>query len=282
MPQGAYNPVVATPLESLERQLEGLVERALPRLLGARFSTPVIAGQLARTMEDGLRWDDRGQAFAPDQYALTLHPEDVDTLLAQAPDLRDELSRGLAEAARSLGYLVASAPEVTLAADPTLPRWDVRVVAWHRSRPLEFTQGMPREARTEPGRVPSGAFLIIDGGLHYPLDRPVVNIGRRLDNQIILEDPHVSRTHAQLRVRDGRFVLFDLGSTAGTQVNGKRAQQHVLRAGDVIRIGASSLVYGEDPGGPPDSTPAYSPPFPPRPAGDQQTHVDRPPAPEDE
>lgn len=273
---------MATPLESIERQLEGLVERALPRMLGSRFSTPMIAGQLARTMEDGLRWDDRGKGFAPDQYALTLHPEDVETLLAQAPDLRQELSQGLAEAARAQGYVMASGPEVTLAADPTLARWDVRVVAWHRSRPLEFTQGMPREARTEPGHVPPGAFLIIDGGRHYPLDRPVVNIGRRLDNQIILEDPHVSRTHAQLRVREGRFVLFDLGSTAGTQVNGRRAQQHILRPGDVILIGASSLVYGEDPGGPPDSTPAYSPPFPPRPAGDQQTHVGRPTVSEDE
>jgi hypothetical protein len=280
--RGAYNPVVATPLESLERQLEGLVERALPRLLGSRLSAPVLAGQLARTMEDGLRWDDRGKGLAPDQYALTLHPEDVNTLLSQAPDLRDELARGLAEAARSQGYLMAAGPEVTLAADPTLARWDVRVVAWHRSRPLEFTQGMPREARTEPGYVPAGAFLIIDGGRHFPLDRPVVNIGRRLDNQIILEDPHVSRTHAQLRVRDARFVLFDLGSTAGTQVNGRRVQQHVLQAGDVVLIGASTLVYGEDPGGPPDSTPAYSPPFPPKPAGDQQTHVGRPPISEDE
>jgi FHA domain/FhaA, N-terminal domain len=281
-PGGAYNPVVTTPLESLERQMEGLIERSLPRLLGSQFSVPMIAGQLARTMEDGLSWDERGKGFAPDQYALTLHPEDIDMLLAQASDLRDELAQGLAEAARSLGYGMSSEPEVTLAADPTLARWDVRVVAWHRSRPLEFTQGMPREARTEPGHVPSGAFLIVDGGRHFPLDRPVVNIGRRLDNQIILEDPHVSRTHAQLRVREGKFVLFDLGSTAGTQVNGKYVEQHVLRPGDVIRVGASSLVYGEDPGGPPDSTPAYSPPFPPWPAGDQQTHAGRAPDVENE
>lgn len=278
----SYNPDVTNPLESLERQLEALVERVVPRLLGSRLSTPVLAGQLARTMDDGVLWDERGKGFAPDQYALTLPPEDVETLLAEAPELRQELGRGLSEAARTHGLLMAAEPEVTLAADPTLARWDVRVVAWHRARPLEFTQGMPREPRTEPGRVPAGAFLIIDGGKHFPLDRPVVNIGRRLDNQLILEDPHVSRTHAQLRVREGRFVLFDLGSTAGTQVNGRRSKQHVLRPGDVIAIGGSRMVYGEDPGGPPDSTPAYTPPFPPQPAGDQQTHVGRPPASEDE
>lgn len=273
---------MANPLDSLERQLEALVERAVPRLLGGRLSPPVIAGQLARMMDAGVRWDDRGKGVAPDQYVLTLHPEDVETLLSQAPQLGDDLARGLAEAARAIGYLLAFEPEVTLAADPTLGRWDVRVVAWHRSHPLERTEGMPNEARTEPGRVPAGAFLIVDGERHFPLDRPVVNIGRRLDNQIILEDPHVSRTHAQLRVRDGRFVLFDLGSTAGTQVNGRRCHQHVLRPGDVITIAASDMVYGEDAGGTPDSTPAYTPPFPPRPAGDQQTHVGRPLAPEQE
>src|SRR4030065_271660 len=87
-----------------------------------------------------------------------------------------------------------------------------RVISGHSSNPLEFTQSMSKEPGTTPGKVPGGAFLILDNGQHFPLDRPVINIGRRIDNQIVLEDQHVSRTHAQLRVRDGRFVLFDLGS----------------------------------------------------------------------
>jgi len=121
--------------------------------------------------------------------------------------------------------------------------------------------------------VPIGAFLIIDGTRHFPLDRPVINVGRRLDNQLILENPHVSRTHAQLRVRDGRFVLFDLGSTSGTRVNGRAIKQHILQPGDVVTVANIRMVYGEDPGGPPDTTPPYTPPFPPRPAGDQRTRT---------
>jgi predicted component of type VI protein secretion system len=130
---------------------------------------------------------------------------------------------------------------------------------------------MQREAVLRSGALPDGAFLIVDGRGHYALNRPVINIGRRLDNQLILDNPHVSRTHAQLRIRDGRFVLFDLGSTTGTKVNGRAVKQHVLRQGDVISIAEIRLVYGEDPTGPPDSTEAYTPPFPPRPAGDQKT-----------
>jgi hypothetical protein len=231
----------------------------------------VVAGQLARAMEEVSKQDEQGNSFAPDQYALTLNPDDANLLLDSAPNIHSVLAKGLLEAVRSVGYIIQRQPNITIAADPTLKRWEVRVVAWHSGNPLEFTHPMQRDAVLRSGALPDGAFLIVDGRGHYALDRPVVNIGRRLDNQLILDNPHVSRTHAQLRVRDGRFVLFDLGSTIGTKVNGRAVRQHVLRQGDVISIAEIRLVYGEDPAGPPDSTEAYTPPFPPRPAGDQKT-----------
>ncbi|MGA9193249.1 MAG: FhaA domain-containing protein [Anaerolineales bacterium] len=258
-------------LARLEKQLEVLVEGSLARLLGAEISPSVVAGQLARAMEEVSKQDEQGNSFAPDQYALTLNPDDANLLLDSAPNIHSVLAKGLLEAVRSVGYIIQRQPNITIAADPTLKRWEVRVVAWHSGNPLEFTHPMQRDAVLRSGALPDGAFLIVDGRGHYALDRPVVNIGRRLDNQLILDNPHVSRTHAQLRVRDGRFVLFDLGSTIGTKVNGRAVRQHVLRQGDVISIAEIRLVYGEDPAGPPDSTEAYTPPFPPRPAGDQKT-----------
>jgi hypothetical protein len=261
-------------LNRLEQHLQALVEGSLSRLLGGEISSASVASQLAAAMVDGLKWDPQGTPYAPDQFAMTLHPRDVEALILQAPDLRKELGVGLLEAARTHGYVVAAEPNITLAADPTLGRWQVRVIAWHSGNPLEFTQAMP--AGSDPGETeepPKGAFLIIDGSRHFPLDRAVVNIGRRLDNQLILDDPHVSRTHAQLRLREGSYVVFDLGSTGGTIVNGRRVHQHVLRPGDVITVASTPMVYGEDAGGPPDQTPPYTPPFPPRPAGDQSTRT---------
>jgi hypothetical protein len=259
-------------LKRLEQQIEILVEGSLSRLLGSEISVPVVASQLARAMDESTKWTEDGRACAPDRYALTLHPQDVESLLRQSPRLPDELSRGILGAVRGAGLALLSDPEVSLAADPTLRRFEVRVLAWHSDNPHEFTQAMPR-TKTQSGQLPQGAFLIIDGDRHFPLDRPVVNIGRRLDNQLILDDPHVSRTHSQLRARDGRFILFDLGSTGGTLVNGQKATQYILRPGDVIDVAGFRMVYGEDPGGPPDETPVYRAPFPPRPAGDQATHV---------
>jgi hypothetical protein len=260
-------------LSRLEHHLQAIVEGSLARLFGGALEPAMVASQLAAAMVDGLKYDaEGGKAYAPDQYAMTLHPKDVEAMIQGAPDVRRELGQGLLEAARAHGYVLSSEPNITLAADPTLGRWQLRVIAWHSGNPLEFTQGMPvgSAASEEP---PAGAFLIIEGRRHFPLDRTVVNVGRRLDNQLILDDPRVSRTHAQLRVREGRYVLFDLGSTGGTDVNGRRVHQHVLRPGDVITIAGTPIVYGEDPGGPPDQTPAYTPPFPPRPAGDQLTRT---------
>lgn len=261
-------------LDRLEQRLENIVEGSLASLLGARLSASTVASKLTAAMAEVVKQDQQGRTYAPDQYALTLNPQDAQTLLTEDPDVQDKLGKGLLEAARDSDLVLAQDPHITIAADPTLHRWEVRVVAWHSGNPLEFTHAMERRGLGEMPEPPSGAFLIVDGQGHYSLDRPVINIGRRLDNQLILDNPRVSRTHAQLRVRDGRYVLFDLGSTAGTQVNGRSVKQHILRAGDVIKIADVRLVYGEDPTGPPDSTAAYSPPFPPQPAGDLRTRKD--------
>jgi len=67
-----------------------------------------------------------------------------------------------------------------------------------------------------------------------------------MDNQLVIDDPRVSRNHAQLRAINGRFVLFDLNSTGGTFVNGQRASQTVLYAGDVISLAGVALIFGQD------------------------------------
>jgi pSer/pThr/pTyr-binding forkhead associated (FHA) protein len=87
----------------------------------------------------------------------------------------------------------------------------------------------------------------------------MVKIGRRLDNHLILEDRHVSRSHARLDVVEGHYVIVDLGSTAGTRVNGRLITRHTLRPGDIVSIAAVQMIYGEDPGGPPEDTSRYRP-----------------------
>ncbi len=78
-----------------------------------------------------------------------------------------------------------------------------------------------------------------------PIATTTVTIGRGLDNDIILEDTRVSRKHAQLRYRQRRFWLTDLGSTNGTFVNGERISERALRDGDVVSLGGLELIFRE-------------------------------------
>ena len=98
----------------------------------------------------------------------------------------------------------------------------------------------------DPVRIPEDAFVIVDGVKVIPLTTPLVRIGRRLENNLVLDDPRVSRTHAELRAINGRYVLFDLNSTGGTFVNGLRITQSVVYPGDVISLAGITLIFGQD------------------------------------
>lgn len=99
--------------------------------------------------------------------------------------------------------------------------------------------------------MPSGFLQIVGGlrrGLNVPLpaDRPLM-VGRRRGD-LVLDDPLVSGEHCQILLRDGAYVLQDLGSTNGTMVNGRMVREQVLGAGSEITIGSSKLILmmGED------------------------------------
>ena len=86
----------------------------------------------------------------------------------------------------------------------------------------------------------------MNGSTLLPLHLPVINLGRRHDNQIVIDDPRVSRSHAQLRAIRGHYLLFDLNSTGGTFINGIQITQLALKPGDVISLAGVQLIYGEE------------------------------------
>jgi pSer/pThr/pTyr-binding forkhead associated (FHA) protein len=87
------------------------------------------------------------------------------------------------------------------------------------------------------------AFLIVNGVDLFPIRLGVVSIGRRIDNALVLNDPRVSRAHAELRCFRGRFVIFDMGSSGGTYINGKRITHSVVYDGDIISLAGVHLIF---------------------------------------
>ena len=107
---------------------------------------------------------------------------------------------------------------------------------------------LPELPKDEPKPLvfPKSAFLVLQGTRVIPLNQPVITIGRRLDNHIILEDPRVSRSHAQIKLINDRFVIFDTNSTGGTYINGRRTGQSVLYPGDVISLAGVIFIYSQE------------------------------------
>ncbi len=98
----------------------------------------------------------------------------------------------------------------------------------------------------EIDNIPPNAFFVVDGVKFYPLAKAVINIGRRLENDLVIDDPRVSRNHAQLRAIEGHYVLFDLSSTGGTFVNGSRVSESIIYPNDSISLGGVILTFYQD------------------------------------
>jgi pSer/pThr/pTyr-binding forkhead associated (FHA) protein len=68
-------------------------------------------------------------------------------------------------------------------------------------------------------------------------------LGRSREADIVLEDPNVSRRHAELRREGERWAIADLGSTNGVKVNGRRVDRALLEPGDAIVLGTLELAF---------------------------------------
>ena len=71
----------------------------------------------------------------------------------------------------------------------------------------------------------------------------MTTIGRARDNQIVLDEPTVSRNHAWIKLQDKDFLIFDIGSANGTFVNDEPVEDpRTLEHGDVIRFGDAAFI----------------------------------------
>ncbi len=233
-----------TALEDFESHLQSLLEVHLLKYLPGYKAEDGIAQRLAASMRSHLK-KQAGVSQAPNIYMIVAHPSTLSRWHFD-PRLFDELAKALFAAGTEAGFQFLSKPTVTTTADTNMPAGEMRILVSFSGQTVGQTQGMPPEAQAPSEKLPSNAFLIIGGTQIVSLNRSVINIGRRLDNHIVIDDPRVSRTHAQLRLVKDHFVLFDLNSSGGTFVNGQRTNQSVLYPGDVISLAGITLIFGQD------------------------------------
>ena len=222
-------------------------------------SVETLSEKLTDEIWAGIRKDTAGNNYVPDQYTLSLEPEGFAQSARSSQEIQNQLRMGIQEALKSMDLVLAREPHFTLATDPTLSTGSVRVIAWHSRDPLNLVDEVVAPVLGDTDKPPAGAFLIIQGKRHFRLKKHLITIGRRLDSDLVLDDQHISRKHARLLARHGKFVLIDENSTAGTRLNGQLVDEQTLKPGDVITIAKIDLIYGEGLEGPPDITPPYRP-----------------------
>lgn len=235
-------------LDQLEAKLQTLVENQLVGILpGLKVEDRAIQ-RLANALKQNIIQQKDEGAIAPNVFTLIVATDSSPMWKEQRTI--DILKGIITTAANDVGLSFSATPTITITTDDTYSAQEISVVASHKLEPVADTQGMQTSTTNETpephDNIPENAFLIIEGVKVHVLNESVVNIGRRLENHLVIDDPRVSRNHAQLRAIKGRFVLFDLNSTGGTFVNGQRTSQTVLYPGDVISLAGVALIFGQD------------------------------------
>lgn len=234
-------------LDQLEARLRSLFEDQITAILPVLSAEDRLVHKLTLALKQNVVEQKGDSALAPNIFTLIVAAESAAKW--KEPRVMDALRNIISAAVKDVGLRLETQPAITITTDETFSERDIAVIASHKLEPMEDTKGMlidtekdPRNAET----LPENAFLIVEGVKVYPLKDPVVNVGRRMENHLVIDDPRISRNHAQLRAINGRYVLFDLNSTGGTFVNGQRTSQTVLYPGDVISLAGVALIFGQD------------------------------------
>ncbi len=232
-------------LSRFEQFMEQLVEGSVARLFRSPVQPVEIARRLERAMESQQSISVR-RVIVPSFYRAYLNPQDFAAFEPVRGQLEQEMATYLSELAQERGFAMLEHPRVVLAEDAAVPKRSIQVVAeMTSSQGAETTQVIPPATAAPPARK-SHALLLLqtpEGPRSIPLESTAIAIGRGLGNDIILEDSRVSRHHAQLRYRQRRFWITDLGSTNGTFVNGARVSETALRDGDTISLGGLEMTF---------------------------------------
>jgi hypothetical protein len=260
-------------LRGIESKIEGLFEGVFGRAFRTHVQPVELARKLAKEMDEH-RSVSVSRVYVPNEYTVYLSSGDREQFSSYEGSLIGELQEYLAEHARREGYALLTPPRVLLETDadlaigefgiatavvqppdgaPVIPTPAVAAPSPPTPAPpvAEPSVTMVYKAREPVSEEPDAepppverevVSLTVEGRVHPVTSRTVV-IGRSRECDVRLADTNVSRRHAELRQDGVTYWLIDLGSTNGTELNGKRIEREKIADGDTITLGSSELVF---------------------------------------
>src|SRR5215208_2082192 len=252
-------------LRNLEAKLGGLVEGAFGRAFKTSVQPVELAHKLAKEMEDN-QMASVSRVYVPNHYRVFLSPKDREQFASYEPALRKELSDYLLEHARQESFALSTRPQVEFHTDERLDLGEFGIQAQLLASPEDeqepdapaaaspsagdfghtMVYSPDREVRLLDPELDRRQALLVGEGRRNVLSGSRVVLGRSREADIVLQDPNVSRRHAELRRDDGGWQIVDLGSTNGIKVNGRRVNHQPLSPGDQITIGVTDLTFELD------------------------------------
>ena len=247
-------------LKNLENKIAGLVEGTFSRAFRSEVRPVEIARKLAREMEEHKSFS-VSRTYAPNEYRVFLSPRDRERFAGYEAALTAELAGYLLEHARRERLTLLSRPAIEFETDDRLGLGEFGIqtrVAQPDEEPVSSASPEAQSGRTmvysnaervaepleERGRARAPKVLLLLDGKRVVVGPSGATLGRGRQSDVVLNDPNVSRHHAEIRPRGGSWVLTDLGSTNGSQLNGRRIDgSEVLRDGDEIELGESAMTF---------------------------------------
>lgn len=252
-------------LRNLESKLGGLVEGAFSRAFKSSVEPVELARKLAKEMEES-KMASVSRTYVPNHYRVFLSPQDRSQFATYEPALRKELSDYLLEHARAEGLALTSRPAVEFLTDERLQLGEFGIQAQLLSPPEEERAPAPdiapsqgdfghtmvyspdragaRPLTPEPPRRTSASRAVLAGdGRRTVIEGDPFTIGRSRDCDLVIDDPNISRHHAELRPDGDSWRIADLGSTNGVKINRRRVDEALLRSGDRITLGLTDFDF---------------------------------------
>jgi hypothetical protein len=212
-------------LQQFERRLERLVEGAFAKAFRGELQPVELGRRITREMD--LRRAVGVHGFiVPNDFNIFLAPADFKRFEEFVDSLERELVAAVREHASREGYQFVGPVRLDLHLDPELSVSTFAIES-------ELVEGDDR---------PSD-WLVFPDGRRVAIGSHVVTLGRLPECAVVLDDPNVSRRHAQVRREGDAIFVVDLGSTNGTRVNGVQVREHRLVGGDVISVGTTTLRF---------------------------------------
>jgi hypothetical protein len=250
-------------LRAIEQRLERIFEGVFGRAFRTNVQPVELARKLAKEMDEH-RSTSVTRIYVPNEYTIYLSSSDRQQFEGYENSLVSELEEYLAEHAQRENYALLTPPSVIFETDDDLgvgefgigTRMAQREHSGDEPVVVEDAAGatMIYKPRTQPTEAVSLEELQVDrtvgvltwAGRRRILDKNRAVLGRSREVDVQIEDPNVSRRHAEVVQQGSTWWVIDLGSTNGVEVDGKRVQRARLDDGTSFVIGETTVTFSTE------------------------------------